>query len=240
MLIVEEADSSVHGILSKDGLFEGTIRTQDGEVFSVERASRYLDIDNQEIRYHSVIYPQSSIHLTSQTNDNSCRSDILHRKMQRRLREDVDFGEYLVNSQQNHINLTKSAVDRNEHEAMDSGVLGLDIRPSNSFITGRRSRDAQRYKENLGRIDRNALTRAERHMLYEGHGRVEDRLKTTCTMYIQADHLFYEKFDSNEDRVIEQLTQHVQGVNDIYRTIGLYQCLSPCCVFKKLKRICLG
>lgn len=47
-----------------------------------------------------------------------------------------------------------------------------------------------------------------------------DREKTTCTMYIQADHLFHEKFDSNDDTVIEQLTQHVQGVNEIYRRIG--------------------
>lgn len=39
-------------------------------------------------------------------------------------------------------------------------------------------------------------------------------------MYLQADHLFYQKFDADEDAVIEQLTQHVQAVNDIYRSIG--------------------
>jgi len=39
-------------------------------------------------------------------------------------------------------------------------------------------------------------------------------------MYLQADHLFYQKFNSDMDAVIEQLTQHVQAVNDIYRSVG--------------------
>jgi len=52
-----------------------------------------------------------------------------------------------------------------------------------------------------------------------------DPSKTTCTMYLQADHLFYQKFNSDIDVVIEQLTQHVQAVNDIYRSVG--QHVSP-------------
>ncbi len=47
-----------------------------------------------------------------------------------------------------------------------------------------------------------------------------DPSKTTCTLYLQADHLFYQKFQSNEETVIEHLTQHVQGVNEIYEAIG--------------------
>jgi len=39
-------------------------------------------------------------------------------------------------------------------------------------------------------------------------------------MFLQADHLFYQKFHSDMDVVIEQLTQHVQAVNDIYRSVG--------------------
>jgi len=39
-------------------------------------------------------------------------------------------------------------------------------------------------------------------------------------MFLQADHLFYQKFHSDMDLVIEQLTQHVQAVNDIYRSVG--------------------
>jgi len=39
-------------------------------------------------------------------------------------------------------------------------------------------------------------------------------------MFLQADHLFYQKFHADMDLVIEQLTQHVQAVNDIYRSVG--------------------
>ena len=49
-----------------------------------------------------------------------------------------------------------------------------------------------------------------------------DPTRITCSLYLQADHLFYQKFHSNEETVIEQLTQHVQGVNEIYGAIGKY------------------
>ena len=47
-----------------------------------------------------------------------------------------------------------------------------------------------------------------------------DPTRITCSLYLQADHLFFHKFHSNEETVIEQLTQHVQGVNEIYGAIG--------------------
>ena len=47
-----------------------------------------------------------------------------------------------------------------------------------------------------------------------------DPARITCSLYLQADHLFFKKFHSNEETVIEQLTQHVQGVNEIYKAIG--------------------
>ena len=50
-----------------------------------------------------------------------------------------------------------------------------------------------------------------------------DPTRITCSLYLQADHLFYQKFHSNEETVIEQLTQHVQGVNEIYGAIGKYR-----------------
>jgi len=94
---------------------------------------------------------------------------------------------------------------------------------SGDVMTGRRSREAQRYAETSVRYERNQGDASrEKHSFHYSQPRVVDRSKTTCTMYIQADHLFYQKFDSNEERVIEQLTQHVQGVNEIYRSIGKY------------------
>nr|XP_045622602.1 uncharacterized protein LOC123773138 [Procambarus clarkii] len=43
-----------------------------------------------------------------------------------------------------------------------------------------------------------------------------DPQKTTCMLYLQADHLFYEKIGS-EEACIETITRHVQRVNNIYR-----------------------
>lgn len=46
-----------------------------------------------------------------------------------------------------------------------------------------------------------------------------DKKKTTCMLYLQADHLFYEKMGS-EEATIDVMTRHVQRVNSIYKEIG--------------------
>ena len=46
-----------------------------------------------------------------------------------------------------------------------------------------------------------------------------DKRKTTCMLYLQADHLFYEKMGS-EEATIDVMTRHVQRVNSIYKEIG--------------------
>lgn len=44
--------------------------------------------------------------------------------------------------------------------------------------------------------------------------------KTVCTLYMQADHTFYQKYGSNVDTVVAQLGAYVQAANDIFRPIG--------------------
>ncbi|GFQ86625.1 uncharacterized protein TNCT_640191 [Trichonephila clavata] len=46
-----------------------------------------------------------------------------------------------------------------------------------------------------------------------------DRRKSTCLLYLQADHLFYQRMGS-EEACIDAMTRHVQRVNSIYRTTG--------------------
>lgn len=46
-----------------------------------------------------------------------------------------------------------------------------------------------------------------------------DHRKTTCMLYLQADHLFYGKMGS-EEACIETMTRHVQRVNSIYKNVG--------------------
>lgn len=47
-----------------------------------------------------------------------------------------------------------------------------------------------------------------------------DPKKTTCMLYLQADHLFYQKYGT-EEACIEVMTRHVQRVNSIYKTTGI-------------------
>lgn len=48
-----------------------------------------------------------------------------------------------------------------------------------------------------------------------------DPKKTTCMLYLQGDHQFYQKFGS-EEACIEVMTRHVQRVNSIYRVTGMF------------------
>lgn len=89
-----------------------------------------------------------------------------------------------------------------------------------------RELDSLRYKDDNGNKDGDSEPygvrsvqrthwsedRQERHV-------VLDLKKSTCMLYLQADHLFYMKMGS-EDACIETMTRHVQKVNSIYRNTG--------------------
>lgn len=48
-----------------------------------------------------------------------------------------------------------------------------------------------------------------------------DPKKTTCMLYLQADHQFFQKYGT-EEACIEVMTRHVQRVNSIYKTTGKF------------------
>lgn len=50
--------------------------------------------------------------------------------------------------------------------------------------------------------------------------RAIDPTKTVCSIYMQADHTFYQKYSSNIDTVVAQLGVYVQAVNNIFQRIG--------------------
>lgn len=52
-----------------------------------------------------------------------------------------------------------------------------------------------------------------------GFGGAVDPAKTNCMLYLQADHLFFQKYGT-EEACIEVMTRHVQRVNAIYKTTG--------------------
>ncbi|XP_048750317.2 disintegrin and metalloproteinase domain-containing protein 10-like [Ostrea edulis] len=55
--------------------------------------------------------------------------------------------------------------------------------------------------------------------LPERRKRAVDPAKTVCSLYIQADHTFYQKYSSNVDTVVSQLSAYVQAINSIFNPI---------------------
>jgi len=194
----------VHGIVTTDGIFEGKIQTID-ELYVIERARRYFKDADDVSSFHSIIYKQSAVR-TDRLNSSFCRSAELHEQLRRSLA-----------AERSHSGPVPVSVP----------VSGTSSNPGSGRTRRRRrsGRTAQGYAKPIGRYDPDSF--ADRYF-HRQHLRSIDPAKTTCTMYIQADHLFYEKFDRNEETVVEQLTQHVQGVNEIYRQIGQWEEGSAC------------
>lgn len=60
-----------------------------------------------------------------------------------------------------------------------------------------------------------------------------DPKKTTCMLYLQADHQFFQKYGT-EEACIEVMTRHVQRVNSIYKNTGelnLNVCSNPTFIY---------
>lgn len=173
LCIAGEESSSVHGVILKDGRFEGKITTPD-DTYVIERRERHFT-DPQH--FHSVIYRHSDVKMDT-LNASLCKGQALYDKMS------------------------------------------------------------------------NESAHRERRSIHRRHARSIDPHKQMCTLYLQADHLFYQKFYNNEETVIEQLTQHVQGVNDIYKVIGGFYYpfhfvvikigISDKAFFKHTKVTCIG
>lgn len=75
-------------------------------------------------------------------------------------------------------------------------------------------------------VDRIYRERFVRHL----HKReTVDPRKTTCMLYLQADHQFFARYGT-EEACIEVMTRHVQRVNSIYKHTGESNYL-PACLF---------
>ncbi|XP_052240254.1 disintegrin and metalloproteinase domain-containing protein 10-like isoform X2 [Dreissena polymorpha] len=165
---IKECGGKVHGIITKEGNFEGRIITND-DIYHLERTSHYKHISDPT-PYHTVVYRQSDV-IFNITNAKCSHA----RKMK-----------------------TSSIVGKTKFSDSDSKQTHADF-GSEKWMT----RNYRRYK------------------------RGADPLKTTCELYMQADHLLYERYGSDMDTVIEKLTLHVQVVNAIFQTIDFDGSGSP-------------
>lgn len=94
----------------------------------------------------------------------------------------------------------------------DSEVLYWRDGDSLHYRNFERYGDSERYGVRSNQRTHWSEDRTDRHIAI-------DPQKSTCMLYLQADHLFYQKMGS-EEACIETMTRHVQKVNGIYKNTG--------------------
>ncbi|CAH0729239.1 unnamed protein product, partial [Brenthis ino] len=292
---LEDDDSShVYGVITADGLFDGTIWTPSEEYY-VEPLSRY-DIDHPSM--HSVIYRRSDVdHPHTNSDTPHCASHLLHVKGKLGYKgelfnftDQVAVKEVLLNN--NNTEDLHSEINRRkkrwlpEDEMQDDEPkknpelpLDLDVPyTSNSDPFDKLSTRKPKTKiDKSNLITKVRLDSEESRPKPKTHVEViktkagvvtvskdvvkkepvgytvlsanasddgrhvnkratVDPRKTTCLVYLQADHMFYQRYGS-EEACIEVMTRHVQKVNAIYKVTDFNQDGKPDNITFMIKRI---
>ncbi|XP_061941808.1 disintegrin and metalloproteinase domain-containing protein 10 isoform X2 [Apis cerana] len=208
--VLEDDNAVVQGMVTGDGLFDGTVVTGFEEYY-IEPTNRYLaGEEDTSPPYHSIAYRASDV-LTPRKSS-PCAS---HRLRQHASHDSMQMG-------------------RNESRSLYEPLLGETralyfskgngARISTSEI---RDKSAARM-ETMGEGDRIA-----RHL----HKRATvDPRKTTCMLYLQADHQFFARYGT-EEACIEVMTRHVQRVNSIYKHTDFNQDGRPDNISFMIKRV---
>ncbi|RZC39549.1 hypothetical protein BDFB_002186, partial [Asbolus verrucosus] len=208
-----DESASVQGIITKEGLFEGTISTA-VEDYHVEPISRYLSPNEtkQPSSFHSIVYKSSDVrdprkgapcashllHLNNLEKNALTRENYPERRSKRWLLEAEAKLPY-DDSGFWHPNRTK-------HSFSPPFDLNQPIDEELDLVTSNRTN-----VDVSGLIFRNVNKRA-----------TIDPKKTTCMLYLQADHQFFQKYGT-EEACIEVMTRHVQRVNSIYKATDFNQ-----------------
>lgn len=221
--IEDDEESSVEGLITSDGLFDGVITVRRGEEFFIEPASRYFDTLRD---FHSVMYKLSDVEFPK---NRTCQS---HRPLCQR--KDTPAGSDSGREHASYLHwASPTSTAHGEAVRRRRSPGGVDEEPFEASIW--REGDAVHYgrKEPLEpQAEQDSAAAAlgirsvQRTQWVAGEqlskNVVIDPKKTTCMLYLQADHLFYKKMGS-EEACIETMTRHVQKVNSIYRTTDFDQ-----------------
>lgn len=207
----DEETVTVRGVVTSDGLFDGTISTA-AEEYYVEPSSRYGD--GSPLPYHSVAYRLSDVAGPKTVGGGGCRSEALRGRRsanaERLVNQTYDTeGVILVRSPNGTI------VNRSRQSATSKTVA---VPKSNWYDpTDQHKVVGDETSSNMVKDDIVGYDLSDNRK--KGQGGFVDNRKTTCMLYLQADHLFYEKY-GREETCIEVMTRHVQRVNAIYRNTG--------------------
>lgn len=203
----------VHGIVTKDGLFEGTISTTTEE-FHIEPLTRYLTDNNtiEQSNHHSIIYKTSDVHNPSEFNP--CASHLLYEKHNK------------FNTRQKRWLLQADA----KLPYNNDDTFWKQFKPASPALPPHDLNNP--YSQ---QIDEELQVRSSRIVadltFRNVNKRAIDPKKTTCMLYLQADHQFYTRYRS-EEACIEVMTRHVQRVNSIYRNTGKIKGCAPNAFFR--------
>lgn len=205
-------NSSVHGIITNDGFFEGTVTTP-SEEYHIEPITRYLEPNQTQHTSHSIIYKSSDVQ--DPRNGLTCASQLLHQKSHQNTYhegkhrgrrwlleaeaklpyDDVNF--WTPNKAKPSPPLVPPFDLNNPYNQPIDEELDMMVTPNRTAA------------DLTGIIFRNVNKRA-----------IIDPKKTTCMLYLQADHQFFQKYGT-EEACIEVMTRHVQRVNAIYKNTGM-------------------
>lgn len=275
--VIDDDSSHVYGVITSEGLFDGTIWTPTEEYY-VEPLSRY-DVSHPNM--HSVVYRRSDVDDPQKEPGAPCASHLLH--MKRTLGHHAELFNYT-----DHITLKDLSPDNQtedlrgeihrrkkrwlpEDEMQDDEPkknpelpLDLDVpytsngdhfdklstrKPKTKIdksnlitkvrLDSEESRPKPKTHVEVIKTKAGVVTVSKDIVKKEPVGytvltanatddgrhvnkrATVDPRKTTCLVYLQADHMFYQRYGS-EEACIEVMTRHVQKVNTIYKVTGIF------------------
>ncbi|XP_054721381.1 disintegrin and metalloproteinase domain-containing protein 10-like [Uloborus diversus] len=228
----DDDDSSVEGVITSTGLLDAVIDTRSEQYF-IEPSSRYFPASHPP--FHSVIYRLSDVHFPlgneSHKSAPSVYSTIIagvHKRGRSKhssKTEDSSSSNGLL-SRQRRKDATSRSLSSNS-----SGKNPLYWRDGDSlrYRGFEHYGDSERYGVRSNQRTHWSEDRSDRHVAIHPQ-------KSTCMLYLQADHLFYQRMGS-EEACIDTMTRHVQKVNGIYRNADFDQDGRPDNVSFLIKRI---
>ncbi|XP_035228085.1 disintegrin and metalloproteinase domain-containing protein 10-like [Stegodyphus dumicola] len=233
----DDEDSSVEGVITSDGLLDAVVNTKLEQYF-IEPSSRYFLESSRP--FHSVIYKLSDVHfplgnftrkspsLVPKSHGSYFSHQLMVTSPESVHSSATEINNYLLlknhSSFTNPLSLTFQLLHKKKksyyaQKYLTSGsVFSSNESETELYV---RDGDALQYRdfEHYGDSERYGVGSNQRTHVSEDrtdrHVAI-DLQKSTCMLYLQADHLFYQKMGS-EEACIETITRHVQKVNGIYK-----------------------
>ncbi|KAI6170491.1 hypothetical protein M3Y97_01145500 [Aphelenchoides bicaudatus] len=207
--VVGDPASHVYGSIL-DGIFDGHIVLGDGKSFTVEKTSRYFEVEKRPKNYHSVIYLDENVN---------------HRKF--RTKRSADLNDVDEHSEADHgCGLTKE-VKAEMSTVQNSGEFVSHAQSTlyNEPIK-RRSHLFAGHDNFMNFNESRRVKRDVRSQTKEVNGLRLYSVRT-CSIYLQADQKLYMQIFNKEgnrdhvrtrEEIVSLFYNHIKAVNQIYET----------------------